>query len=211
MSKRRKEKKIWLTENQIETLINVANADFRTKDEGIIMLGAKCGLRVSEISRTKVKALYTEKVENNPEWFIRVKGKKTNQKKSISKEELEVKEREVYVPGEVARTLNTIIKHHDLVNNDPLIPSNKGGHMNPDSIRQRIYKIAEKSYQKTGIEKFKYLSSHDLRRSWATIKKDEEGIDVWLLKNQGGWGSFEAMKPYMDKPTKKNIIKAFKK
>ena len=54
-------------------------------------------------------------------------------------------------------------------------------------------------------ELWSYVSSHDLRRSWATYHLVERGVDVRTMMAIGGWSSYSAIEPYLDEPTEARI------
>ncbi|MFP4052103.1 MAG: hypothetical protein ACLFVB_10240 [Thermoplasmata archaeon] len=60
----------------------------------------------------RVKDLVTNDVEGDTEYFLEVKGKQTKQKKGQGKK----KEREAYIPPEVASDINMVIRMNKLSN-----------------------------------------------------------------------------------------------
>jgi integrase len=49
------------------------------------------------------------------------------------------------------------------------------------------------------------VSSHDLRRSWATYKMVGRGTDVPTMISLGVWSDYSAIEPYLDVPTEAKI------
>lgn len=54
------------------------------------------------------------------------------------------------------------------------------------------------------------MSSHDLRRSWATYHMVERGVDVRTMMAVGGWSSYSAIEPYLAEPTEAKIGRVLK-
>lgn len=49
------------------------------------------------------------------------------------------------------------------------------------------------------------VSSHDLRRSWATYHIVERGVDVRIMMSIGGWTDYAAIEPYLGEATEAKI------
>jgi site-specific recombinase XerD len=49
------------------------------------------------------------------------------------------------------------------------------------------------------------VSSHDLRRSWATYHLVERQVDVRTMMSIGGWSDYSAIEPYLAEPTEARI------
>ena len=54
-------------------------------------------------------------------------------------------------------------------------------------------------------ERWQAVSSHDLRRSWATHHLVERQIDVRTMMAVGGWSDYSAIEPYLAEPTEGRI------
>ncbi|ESS03433.1 MAG: site-specific recombinase XerD [uncultured archaeon A07HR67] len=50
-------------------------------------------------------------------------------------------------------------------------------------------------------DRWELVSSHDLRRSWATYHMVERGADVRIMMSIGGWSNYDAIEPYLGEPT----------
>lgn len=56
--------------------------------------------------------------------------------------------------------------------------------------------------------RWRVVSSHDLRRSWATYHLVERQVDVRTMMSIGGWSDYSAIEPYLAEPTEARIGKA---
>ena len=54
-------------------------------------------------------------------------------------------------------------------------------------------------------ERWRSVSSHDLRRSWATYHIVERGVDVRTMMSIGGWSDYSAIEPYLGEATENKI------
>lgn len=73
-------------------------------------------------------------------------------------------------------------------------------------MRELTDQIADEA----GNEQWYEVSSHDLRRSWATHHLVEQDVAVRVMMEIGGWSSYEAIEPYLTKPTPEKIGEEFK-
>ena len=58
--------------------------------------------------------------------------------------------------------------------------------------------------------RWKSVSSHDLRRSWATYHLIERQVDVRTMRSIGGWSDYSAIEPYLAEPTETRIGQALR-
>lgn len=196
----RKKSKVWLEEDQIKELEKDC---IRLKDLGIIQLGSWSGLRASEIAKAKVKDLREYEVNEDLKHFLKIEGKRTDQEKG---KELK-KEREAYLLEKVYSNLRRLINRESLKGPDPLIPNKFGDHYTQTGIRQRVYTVSKKAYERTGDPDFKKVSSHDLRRFFAHYNLEELGKNPRVVMSVGGWENWESIKPYLSKPSRSRIVK----
>lgn len=194
----RKKEKVWLDKREIEALEMEA---IRTKDLCMIQLGAWVGLRSAEIVSVKVKDLREEIIEDESCYWLHVEGKKTDQEKGEGKK----KSREAYVPRKVYQNLRRMINEKKLNDSDPIIPNRDGEHMTTGGVRNNVYKVAERTYEKTDKEKFQKVSPHDLRRFFATYNLNELRKNPKVVMQIGGWKDLQSLKPYWGRVTKKTI------
>jgi len=72
-----------------------------------------------------------------------------------------------------------------------------------DSVRRWVREAANSLSEEN--ERWQYVSSHDLRRSWATYHLVEEEVNPRVMMEIGGWDSYNAIEPYLAKPTPSKI------
>ncbi|MFC7233545.1 hypothetical protein ACFQMM_23205 [Saliphagus sp. GCM10025308] len=53
----------------------------------------------------------------------------------------------------------------------------------------------------TGNVRWRHVSSHDLRRSWASHYLVDKQVAVRVMMEIGGWSSYDAIEPYLRKPS----------
>jgi site-specific recombinase XerD len=59
--------------------------------------------------------------------------------------------------------------------------------------------------EESGDDRWREVSSHDPRRSWATYHLVERGRDVRTMMAIGGWSDYSAIEPYLEAPTESRI------
>jgi len=188
--------RVWLSPTEVSTLETEAGS---LRNRLLVELGAKCGLRISESSQVTVDDFFEEPVEGDLYYWATIEGKQTNQDQG----EGEKKQRDAWVPESVWKDYRTLVNQENLSGNDFLIQSQKGGGLHVDSARKVIKQIGERAYDATGKERFLEVSSHDLRAFFANQLHVQKGVNVRVVMEVGGWDSFEAIKPYLDRPTRK--------
>jgi len=199
---RRPERKIQLTEQELDTLEFHAGS---LRNELLIRLGGRCGLRVSEcvgwerpdgeqVPGARPRDLRERDVDGDLRYFLEVRGKDTRPDASGPKE------RTTWVPSDTWKTARRYINRNALEPGDPLIQSQKGGALARPSARRVVKAVARNAYEQTGREKFLDVSSHDLRRFWASHLLQKQDVNPSVLMTLGGWERFESIKPYLRDP-----------
>jgi integrase len=159
-------KKVWLSQSDVEKLIDVA--DDTEKRVGF-ELGVRCGLRSKEI----LDVAPQDVVKTDAGAMIRVWEGKGD------------KYRETPAPSDLATTIETIGDVRDASIDDPVLSIDS-----TRSFRRWIQAAREQLAEETGDEGWHYLSTHDLRRTWATALANEE-VDPLLVLDWGGWEDLE--------------------
>jgi site-specific recombinase XerD len=72
-------------------------------------------------------------------------------------------------------------------------------------VKEAAAEVAEDAEQS---ERWLEVSSHDLRRSWATYHLVERQVDVRTMMSIGGWSDYSAIEPYLAEPTEGRIGEA---
>jgi integrase len=110
----------------------------------------------------------------------------------------EGKARDTWLPDEVESLIYRYSR--DLQNRDSVVDKSKR------TVQRWVTSIAEELSEETGDEDWKHISSHDLRRYWANKLLVEERINVRVVMSLGGWNDYQAIKPYLNRPTEAVIV-----
>jgi integrase len=159
-------KKVWLSQAEVQQLIDIAcDTEHRVAFE----LGARCGLRSAEI--TAVAPQDVASTDAGP--MLRVPDGKGE------------KYRETPMPANLATTIQTIGDVRDAPPDNPVLSI-----QSTRSLRRWVKNAREQLAGETGDEGWRYLSTHDLRRTWATSLAEKE-VDPLLVLDWGGWEDLE--------------------
>lgn len=199
---RRPERKVDLTEQELGSLEFHAPS---LRDELLLRFGGRCGLRVSEIvgwerpdgqqvPGVRPADLGERDVDGDLRYFLDVRGKDTRADADGPKE------RTTWVPADTWKTARRFINREGLGADDPLIQSQKGGALARQSARRVVKQVAREAYKATGREKFLDVSSHDLRRFWASYLLQKQDVNPSVMMKLGGWERFESIQPYLRDP-----------
>lgn len=156
--------KIWLAQDEVDQLLETAQS---TNERVAFALGARCGLRSNEIVNVAPEDL----ADTEAGWMIRVWEGKS-------------KPRETPCPANLATTINTIDDVRDEDSDVPVV------NRSTRTLRRWIDRTGDELAEETGEDLWRYLSMHDLRRTWATSLKGEE-VDAMLVCDWGGWSDLE--------------------
>jgi integrase len=154
-----------------------------------IQLMGRCGLRADEVRYpTRDRLRWSSSGEC---WFVEVKGKDTSGGGG--------KIRDVWVPEPVAENIQRFASDRDLAGTEPVVS------VSTPSVRRWVSETAEQLAEDGYGERWYDVSSHDLRRSWATYYIVEVGVDVRTMMAIGGWSDYAAVEPYLGEPTEAKI------
>lgn len=157
--------------------------------EVAVQLMGRCGLRADEVTYpTRDRLRWSSSGDC---WFAEVKGKNTDGG--------EKKTRDVWVPGEVADNIQRFTSERDVGVDEPVVG------VSTSSVRRWVREAARSLADDGQGERWRQVSSHDLRRSWATYHMVEQGVDVRTMMSLGGWSSYAAIEPYLGEPTEAKI------
>jgi hypothetical protein len=124
-------------------------------------------------------------------WFIEIRGKNTDGG--------EKKTRDAWVPDAVADNIQRFASERERAPDEPLVD------VSTSSVRRWVREAAATLADEGHGERWREVSSHDLRRSWATYHIVEEGVDVRTMMSLGGWSSYAAIEPYLGEPTEAKV------
>jgi integrase len=184
------EHKVWLTDSEVEDLRRVTHSQ---RDDLIIQLGAYVGLRAFEVPQPRpCDIIETE----NGQYRLRVRaGKDTSGNGG--------KPRNAFLPDSVERDLQRFQNSENIAPQDPFIDLEQPG------VRAVVKRTAERAADETGVEDFRKVSTHDLRRRFAQRLLVDEAMNPRVVMQVGGWSSFQAIEPYLNAPSEDVVDDAF--
>jgi len=124
-------------------------------------------------------------------WLFEVQGKNT---KGGSKTT-----RDAWMPDDVAEDMHKYSRERGLSLSDQWIDAST------PSVRRWVKEAAHAVAEQTDDPRWQSVSSHDLRRSWATYHLVERQVDVRTMMSVGGWSDYSAIEPYLAEPTEARI------
>lgn len=161
----RDDMKVWLSESEVRALLD-ATAD--TDQYLGCALGARCGLRSKEV----LDVVPAHVVESDAGHVLRVWEGKGDQY------------RETPVPQNLAARIQTIDDVRDASSDEPLLDCSTR------TLRRWISNLGDDLATSEGDDGWRYLSYHDLRRTWATNLGAQE-VDPLIVLDWGGWNDLE--------------------
>lgn len=185
------ETKCWLDPSELDRLERTAGRDGWNREVAIQLLG-RCGLRASEVSYPADEHLRWS--ENGDIWLFEVRGKNTKGG--------EPKIRDAWMPENVADDVHKYSRERGLGASEPWVDAST------PSVRRWVKEAAQTVAEETEDERWANVSSHDLRRSWATFHLVERQVDVRTMMSIGGWSDYSAIEPYLAEPTESRIGEA---
>jgi len=181
------ETKCWLDyPAEIEQLADQARDGGWERRIAILLMG-RVGLRASGVPTAKPQGLTHN--DEGDYWELAVLGKNTKGGNKAT--------RDTYIPDGVQRELTNYAKERDIS------PSESYVDASVDSIRRWVREARAELTDQS--ERWQHVSSHDLRRSWATHHLVEEDVSVRVMMEIGGWSDYQSIEPYLTKPTPSKI------
>ena len=185
--------KCWLTPTELDRLEQTAG-DRGWEREIALQLMGRCGLRASEVNYpTDAHLRYSE---DGDIWLFEVQGKNT---KGGSKAT-----RDAWMPDTVASDLHEFSRERQLSPSEPWVDAST------PSVRRWVKEAAHTLAESENDSRWLEVSSHDLRRSWATHHLVERQVDVRTMMSIGGWSDYSAIEPYLAEPTEARIGEAMR-
>ena len=185
--------KVWMTDDELEELRRAAATH---RDDLVIQLGGYVDLRAFEIPQVCPK--HVKRTDDGDHYRVRIpRGKDTTGNGG--------KPRDAYLPAEVEGDIHRYKNAEDIGRSEALVDLSERG------IRDVVKRTAERAAEQTGDEDFRHVSSHDLRRRFAQRLLVDEQVNPRVVMLVGGWGSFQAIEPYLNAPTTQVVNEAFEK
>lgn len=181
--------KCWLDyPNEVDDLAKAAREDDWEREIAHLLMG-HVGCRASGVLSAR-----PDGVSYNSEgdyWEIEIRGKNTKGgEKTV---------RDAYLPRRVKDMLDIYADERSIADDEPYVDASVS------TVRRWVTEAAARMDEKTETERWLSVSSHDLRRSWATFHLVERDVPVRIMMSIGGWSSYEAIEPYLAVPTPKTI------
>ena len=186
--------KCWLDRDELAQLEDAAaRADWER--EIAIQLMGRCGLRADEVTYPSDAELRWS--EKGDVWLFEVRGKNTRGGNP--------KLRDAWMPQTVEANVRRFSRERGHETSESWVQASTS------SIRRWVKEGAETiAHGAVQPERWRQVSSHDLRRSWATYHLVERQVDVRTMMAIGGWSDYSAIEPYLAEPTEKRIGEAMR-
>jgi integrase len=161
--------------------------------EVAIRLMGECGLRVAEVAEVAYDDV--KRSTDGQHYRLRIEsGKDTTGEYESGKY------REAWLPASLERQMYRFAQERDIGEGEPLFGVSKR------TLQNWVSYAAADTAKATGDEDYGKVSAHDLRRSWAHDLLVEQKIGVRIVMTIGGWSSYDAIEPYLTRPSEGNII-----
>lgn len=165
-------RRVWLGEEEIDALLEVAGQDGADRRLALA-LGVRCGLRSAEI--VDVAPAHIERDDTLGDVVRVIDGKGS-------------KPRETPIPPTLAERVRAVGDVRDAPETAPVVERSTR------TLRRWVAQAAGELQDETGDERWRYLSPHDLRRTWAgRLAAADVDHDTALL-----WGGWEDLDTFLD-------------
>lgn len=159
------------------------------EQEIAIQLMARVGCRASGVLSARPSGLRWN--SDGDYWEIEVRGKNTKGgEKTV---------RDSYVPERVKENLDRYASERDIDDDEPYVSKSES------TVRRWVDELTDDISDETDNDRWRHVSSHDLRRSWATHNLVEQDVPVRVMMAIGGWSSYDAIEPYLTVPSAERI------
>lgn len=183
--------KCWLSSDELTRLERTAGQAGWEREVAIQLMG-RCGLRASEVSYPGDDHLrYSDEGDI---WLFEVRGKNTKGG--------DRKIRDAWMPDAVAEDIHKYSRERGLNASESWVD------VSTPSVRRWVKEAAHAVADDLNEPRWRSVSSHDLRRSWATYHLVERQVDVRTMMSIGGWSDYSAIEPYLAEPTEARIGEA---
>lgn len=183
--------KCWLSPEELTRLERTAGEEDWSREIAMQLMG-RCGLRADEVSYPSDDGLRWS--DDGEVWLFEVRGKNTKGGGP--------KRRDAWMPEDVAEDVHKYGRERALAGSEAWV------NISTPSIRRWVKEAAQVVAEQTGEARWSEVSSHDLRRSWATYHLVERQVDVRTMMSIGGWSDYSAIEPYLAEPTESRIGEA---
>lgn len=183
------ETKCWLSFPAEVEQVESRARDRDWEQEIAVQLMSRVGCRASGVLTASPNGV--EWNEEGEYWQIRVRGKNTKGgDKTV---------RDAYLPDRVKENLDRYASERDISESEAYVDASVS------TVRRWVREITNELADDMDEQRWKQVSSHDLRRSWASHYLVEQDVAIRVMMEVGGWSSYEAIEPYLTKPTPSKI------
>lgn len=158
-------RRVWLSESEVDDLLTVPD---HQQKRIAIELGARCGLRSHEI----VKVAPADVVDTDAGTMLTVPEGKGD------------KYREAPIPETLAATIRSIGEFRDDKPSKPVVEKSTR------TLRRWVEACRETMIDETDDDRWQFLTTHDLRRTWAGQLSNAD-VDQTVALRWGGWDDLE--------------------
>ena len=159
-------KKVWLSETEIEQLLDVVDD---SKQKLAIGIGVRCGLRTDEIVRVCPEDI----ADTDAGMMLRIwESAKTGEY------------RETPIPTDLGSQIRAASEFGDAAADEPVID------VSTRSLRRWMQQATEELRELHDEPGWQYVGFHDLRRTWATQLRSAD-VDAMVVCDWGGWNDLD--------------------
>jgi integrase len=163
-------KRVWLLEDETDALLDATKNSER---KIALALAARCGLRTQEVVDVSPEDI----VEGHAGRMIRVWEGKGN------------KYRETPIPESLADNIEMFVEMRDAGIDENVIARSTR------TLRKWIEDARERAQEQTGDEGWRFVTMHDLRRSWGQ-QLIESDVEPGMVMLWGGWDNWETFREH---------------
>jgi len=160
-------RRVWLSQDETEMMIEHPEDQ---RHRLAFSLGARAGLRSHEIIQVTPDDIWNDSEAGG--WYLKVPEGKGD------------KYRETPIPDSLAGEIRSIGQWRDESTDQPLIDSSTR------SLRRWVQQAREEIAAEAGDDRWLYLSTHDLRRTWAGQLANSDVKETVALR-WGGWNDLD--------------------
>lgn len=176
-----------LSHEQYNSLLDAAET---YREALVVRCCGDVGLRPGELTRLTLDSIDQVRV-NPPQYLLRVPAADNGTGRTA------------YLPTRVERELRRYGRSNG-VSSDELLFG-----VTPRRLQMLVSDVADRASELFDDPALSAVSTNDLRRYFAHTALAEQEINPRVVKRVGGWGSFEALEPYLAEPTDEEIVDAF--
>jgi integrase len=159
-------RRVWLSRDEVDALLKVVDDPLR---KVAFRLAAECGLRTHEI------------VEVRPDHVV--DGGEAGQMLVVPEGKGE-KYREAPIPDSLADLVDAAASFGGVENGDVLVDRSTR------ALRNWVEAVREELVEQTGEDRWRFLTFHDLRRTWAGQLANAD-VDETVALRWGGWNDLD--------------------